>query len=168
MLQTGVMPTSTNEKIIVSKMVLMWCFLYKKNINVGIITEQDIKDVSLGTKNRLFYPCLITRLCRKNHVKQLSTYKIMTNNSKIDKNAIKRLLEGEKPEASPNITGASGSYNPQPEGLVSKREFEEFREVSQKFLKFMKDLSSQAIHLRVSLSSRLDSGEQGSTSYPRK
>jgi hypothetical protein len=127
MVHASVMPTSTNEKIIVSEMVLMCCLLYKKNINVGIIIEKDIKDVALGTKNLLFYPCLITRLCRKNDVKHLSTYKIMSNNGKIDNNVIKRLLQGEKPGASPNIIGASRSYNSQPEGLVSKREFEEFR-----------------------------------------
>jgi hypothetical protein len=127
MVHASVMPTSTNEKIIVSKMVLMWCLLDKKNINVGRIIEKDIKDVALGTKNLLFYPCLITRLCRKNHVKQLSTYKIMTNNGMIDKNAIKRHMQGEKPAESPNMIGTPRSYNSQPEGLISKREFEEFR-----------------------------------------
>jgi len=39
LIQTGVIPTSTNESIVVERLVLLWCLSKKKNINLGWIVD---------------------------------------------------------------------------------------------------------------------------------
>jgi len=47
-------------------------------------------------------------------------------------------LQNEKGVISPKVVGASRSYNSQPEDLVSRKEFEDFKKASQEFWRYMK------------------------------
>jgi hypothetical protein len=122
----------------VERMVMLWCFLKKKKINIGWIIEEEIKKCALNNKSLLFYPCLITKLCKRNDVPNLNTDKIVTNNGKVEKYVIRRMMHNDMDASAPTSTRVVGSCSSQPEELIFSKEYEEFKEVSQKLWRFMK------------------------------
>ncbi|PNY17799.1 hypothetical protein L195_g014551 [Trifolium pratense] len=69
-LKHSIMPTTHNETLNKAHLVLLHCITAEPKVNVGKIIYQEIVNCSTRktTEDMLYFPCLITDLCKKNLV----------------------------------------------------------------------------------------------------
>ncbi|MCI09484.1 hypothetical protein A2U01_0030570 [Trifolium medium] len=95
-LKHNIMPTTHNETVNKARLVLLHCIIAGQKINVGRIIHQEIVNCSAKKSNEgmLYFPCLITELCKKNLVHVSGRDEVFQPTNSFDQKAIETLLKG--------------------------------------------------------------------------
>lgn len=88
--RTKILPTAHLETVNKERLVLLYCILKEKKVDLGHIIEREIISCSFKPKGLLFFPSLITSLCLKSEVKTKLGEEVIANKGVIDCLAIKQ------------------------------------------------------------------------------
>ncbi|MCH79871.1 hypothetical protein A2U01_0000632 [Trifolium medium] len=86
--------TSHNETVTKARLEFLHCITAMQPINVGRIISQEIVNSSTKQEGVLFFTCLITALCNKNMVPEMSNDEVHMPSHGFDTKSIETLLKG--------------------------------------------------------------------------
>ncbi|MCH86096.1 hypothetical protein A2U01_0006950, partial [Trifolium medium] len=90
----SLMPTSHNEFVNKTRLVLLHCITAMQHVNVGKIISKEINECSTPQLGMLYFPCLITGLCRKILIIEYKNDDVMAPSHGFDEKHIETLLKG--------------------------------------------------------------------------
>ncbi|GAU21747.1 hypothetical protein TSUD_328720 [Trifolium subterraneum] len=99
-LKHSLLHTSHNEIVNKARLVLLHCITALQPINVGKVISQEIVTCSTKNGGMLYFPCLISTLCHKMLVPELSNDEVHAPTNGFDTKAIEILMKdntGRKP-----------------------------------------------------------------------
>ena len=100
-IRTQLLPT-THIGIVSKKcLVLLYCILENKEVNIGKLIQREISTCAFKPKGCLFFPSLITELCLRSGFEISSSDEMLANTGATNTTAIKRFaLPSVKPTPS--------------------------------------------------------------------
>jgi hypothetical protein len=93
-LKHSILPTTHNETINKARLVLLHCITCMQHVNVGRIISQEIITCPQKKEGMLYFPCLISGLCKKQLVPQDGKDEMLKPTGGFDARAMETLMKG--------------------------------------------------------------------------
>ena len=89
-IRTRLLPTTYIKIVNKERLVLLYCILEGKKLNIGQLIQREIYTCAFKPNGGLFFPSLITELCLRSGLEISSSDEMLANTGAINTAAIKR------------------------------------------------------------------------------